>query len=374
MLVAALTASAGSAAARRGARWAAKRMRKDVHEVALLLPLALEDAEVRLRAALAQAGHSAGPLEVRSGQDRRTLRGLVGSGLGGLNPVLVTAVLTAFGPMSTGVALRVAALQGLIRRRLGARTAERVAALVGDAGRLSAGFPAPSTGYGVANDTPGPRPWPGRGTGYLFLTPLCDDPDAYYEADEVADYQHPAVEAVAEELVQRCGGVDEWSGEVDPERYAQAAFVFVRDTVAHSEDVGRWSTAYRASEVLRCGDALCHGKAHLLTALLRARDLPAGLCYQRLADNRGPGGFRLHALVATRIVGRWSRLDPRGGAVGAAAAFDLYDARLAYRTDPARGETEHQGVYVGPPPVLLAALRTAPPGSAVYAHLPAEPH
>lgn len=369
-LVAALAAAAGPRAARRGVRWVAGRLRKVVHEVEFLLPLASADAEARLRAAVARAGRSGGSPEVRTAGDRRTLRGLVGSGPGGLDPVLVTATLTALGPMSTWVVLRVAALEGPIRRRLGTRIAERVTALVGDVWRLPVPPAVTPLAPLPAQVGAGARRWPDRGDGYLALIPVRDDPEAYYAADEVADYRHPAVEAVAEELERGCGGVDGWSVEVDPERYAEAAFVFVRDTIARSEDVDRWSTAYRASEVLRCGDALCHGKAHLLVALLRARGLPAGVCYQRLADDRGPGGFHLHALVATRIVGRWSRLDPRGGA---AAGFDLYDARLAHRTDPARGETDHREVHAVPPPALRAALRTAPHGPAVYAHLPSEP-
>ena len=124
--------------------------------------------------------------------------------------------------------------------------------------------------------------------------------------------------------------------------------------------------------MLESRNAICFGKAHLLTALLRAADIPTGLCYQRLADDSGPDGFVLHGLVATRLAGRWSQLDPRGNKPGVDAQFDLYHERLAWPVDPALGETDYPTVHPSTPPKLLAGLAAARPGPDAYARLPTE--
>ncbi|GAA2073465.1 transglutaminase family protein [Actinomadura alba] len=205
---------------------------------------------------------------------------------------------------------------------------------------------------------------------YLFVTPTSERVEDYYDADEVIDFEHPAIEALADRLQRRFGDSHDQYDEVGDIGFAQAAFTFVRDGIAHSADVDDYSAAYRASDVLRLRNAICFGKAHLLTALLRARDIATGLCYQRIADAGSRDGFVLHGLGATRLSGRWSRLDPRGNKPGVDAQFELYDERLAWTVDPAQGEIDYPYVHPSPPPGLLAALRAARPGPDAYAHLP----
>ncbi|MFC7472142.1 transglutaminase domain-containing protein [Actinomadura keratinilytica] len=52
--------------------------------------------------------------------------------------------------------------------------------------------------------------------------------------------------------------------------YAEAAFTYVRDRVAHSDDTGDPRVTWRASDVLTSATGICHAKAHALCALLRA--------------------------------------------------------------------------------------------------------
>ncbi|MFD8479020.1 transglutaminase domain-containing protein [Kitasatospora sp. NPDC059673] len=183
------------------------------------------------------------------------------------------------------------------------------------------------------------------------------DLDAYLAADEAIDHRHPAV-------VERAAALRR----ADPVATAEAVFGFVRDRIDHSADVGRWSAAYRASDVLAAGNAVCHGKAHLLAALLRANGVPAGLCYQRLEV--------LHGLNSVLLPGSswWVRLDGRGNRNGADGQFATTPAteRPAWTSDPALGRHHYSTLYAAPPPVLLDGLRRARPGTAGFGYLPPE--
>ncbi|RKE20474.1 transglutaminase domain-containing protein [Streptomyces sp. TLI_171] len=183
------------------------------------------------------------------------------------------------------------------------------------------------------------------------------DPAAYLAADEVIDHDHPAI-------VERAAALRR----SDPVATAEAVFEFVRDRIAHSADIGYWSAAYRASDVLAAGNAICHGNAHLLAALLRANGLPAGLCYQRLEV--------LHGLNGVLLPGSswWVRLDPRGNRNGADGHFATTPAaeRTAWPSDASRGEHHYGTVYAAVPPVLLEGLRRGVPGTAGYGYLPPE--
>ncbi|MYW19736.1 transglutaminase [Streptomyces sp. SID2955] len=175
------------------------------------------------------------------------------------------------------------------------------------------------------------------------------DLSAYLAADEVIDHHHPVVRATAARLAAEVG---------DSYEYARAAYEFVRDAIAHSQDSGDLRVTWRASDVLTLGTGICHAKSHALAALLRAEDIPAALCYQRLTDDEG--GHVVHGLVAVRFDGAWHRQDARGNKPGVDARFSLDGERLAWVPDPASGETDHPVLYAAPHPAVLAALRAAP--------------
>ncbi|MFF5897566.1 hypothetical protein ACFY8O_16740 [Streptomyces argenteolus] len=123
--LAALGAAGGGSG--RVVRVVAKLMRKEVHEVDLLLPLPFDDAVKRVSDVLGKAGHIIEPLAVRAGEDV-TVRIVASGGAGGLNPVVVTARVLKADDDHSEVWLRAAAKEGLIRQRAGEKTVALLAA------------------------------------------------------------------------------------------------------------------------------------------------------------------------------------------------------------------------------------------------------
>lgn len=122
----------GGSGGRWGAACAAKRLRKNVHEINLALPLgADESAELVLRT-LADAGRllDPGPSAQPALLGQKTVRAIVGGGFAQMNPVLITVTLLATGPETTNVKVRGAAKEGLIRQRAGEKTARLLAGLL----------------------------------------------------------------------------------------------------------------------------------------------------------------------------------------------------------------------------------------------------
>ena len=188
------------------------------------------------------------------------------------------------------------------------------------------------------------------------------DPDlsAYLAADDVIDHHHPVVRETAARLVREA---------TDSYTYARAAYLHVRDTVPHSADSGDLRVTWRASDVLEQRTGICHAKAHALAALLRAEDIPAALCYQRLAYDGGTGHC-LHGLVAVRFRGAWHRQDCRGNKPGIDARFSLTGERLAWTPDAEAGEVDHPGLYAVPDPGVLQVMRSAPDRPYLWENLP----
>ncbi|WP_327190906.1 hypothetical protein [Streptomyces xinghaiensis] len=110
----------------------AKRLKKNVHEIDLAIPLPFDDAVKRVADVLGGAGRAVEPVRVEPGGDRWTIRVVVGAGVGGMNPVVVTALVTRDGEDGSAVGLRAAAKEGLIKQRAGEKTAVRLAALLSE--------------------------------------------------------------------------------------------------------------------------------------------------------------------------------------------------------------------------------------------------
>ncbi|MFI8323830.1 hypothetical protein [Streptomyces sp. NPDC085529] len=113
-------------------RVVAKLMRKNVHEVDLLVPLPFDDALKRVSGVLRRAGRAVEAVPVGSGEDE-TIRVVAGGGVGGLNPVVVTVRVSKADGGNSKVWLRAAAKEGLIRQRAGKKTAVRLASQLGAA-------------------------------------------------------------------------------------------------------------------------------------------------------------------------------------------------------------------------------------------------
>lgn len=188
------------------------------------------------------------------------------------------------------------------------------------------------------------------------------DVAAYLAPDEAVDHDHPLVQETADAL---------WSATGDAYSYAKVAFEFVRDTIPHSADSGDDRVSWRASDVLGTRNGICYAKSHALTALLRARGIPAGLCYQLLGDDDG-SNLAVHGLVALRLPGGedWSRVDPRGNKPGVDAQFALDREQLAFPVRPELGEIDYPGLYAAPHPAALKALQESADRSQLWRNLP----
>ncbi|MYW29806.1 transglutaminase family protein [Streptomyces sp. SID2119] len=187
---------------------------------------------------------------------------------------------------------------------------------------------------------------------------------AYLAADETIDHGHSVVRETVAALTHE--GDDAYS-------YARTAFEYVRDTIPHSADSGDPRVTWRASDVLATRNGICYAKSIALTALLRARAIPAGLCYQRLTDDDGtnPG---VHGLVALRLPGRdrWARVDPRGNRAGVDARFSLEAERLAWAVREEIGEVDYPALHATPPTEVLHALRSARDRAELWRNLPSQ--
>ncbi|MEU6192450.1 transglutaminase family protein [Streptomyces sp. NPDC047061] len=186
------------------------------------------------------------------------------------------------------------------------------------------------------------------------------DLSAYLAADEAIDHHHPVVRETAARLAAEVE---------DSYAYARSAYEFVRDAIPHSQDSGDLRVTWRASDVLEQRTGICHAKAHALAALLRAEDIPAALCYQRLADDDGPGRV-VHGLIAVRFHGAWHRQDPRGNKAGVDAQFSLDGERLAWVPDSRSSEMDYPVLYAEPHPVVLGVLKAAPDRPYLWKTLP----
>ncbi|AJE43934.1 transglutaminase domain-containing protein [Streptomyces nodosus] len=186
------------------------------------------------------------------------------------------------------------------------------------------------------------------------------DLSAYLAADDAIDHHHPVVREAAARLARQAA---------DSYAYAQAAYEFVRDSLAHSADSGDPRVTWRASDVIELRTGICHAKAHALAALLRAEDIPTALCYQRLMHDDGDG-HAVHGLVAVRFHGSWHRQDPRGNKPGVDARFSLDGERLAWVPDRKFNEVDYPVLYDEPHPAVLSALRAAPDRPALWKTLP----
>ncbi|NUS26608.1 MAG: transglutaminase family protein [Streptomyces sp.] len=196
----------------------------------------------------------------------------------------------------------------------------------------------------------------------MELIQNTSDLSAYLAADEVIDHGHSLVRDTAARLARQAE---------DSYAYARLAFEFVRDTIPHSADSGDPRVTWRASDVLEQGTGICYAKSHALAALLRAEDIPAALCYQRLAHDDGDG-HAVHGLVAVRFNGAWHRQDPRGNKAGVDAQFSLGGERLAWVPDPGFNEVDYPVLYAEPHPAVLSALKAAPDRPHLWKTLPTE--
>jgi len=182
----------------------------------------------------------------------------------------------------------------------------------------------------------------------------------YLEATEYIDWQQPDVLAKAQSLAV---------GKETDEAIAKACFEFVRDEIKHSWDFKLNPLTCKASDVLAHGTGYCYAKSHLLAALLRANNIPTGLCYQRLTIGDVPP-FCLHGLNAVYLKNHgWYRIDARGNKEGVNAQFCPPEELLAFPI-LSKGEADLPEIWSEPLPVIVEALTQNPDIFAVANNLP----
>jgi len=192
------------------------------------------------------------------------------------------------------------------------------------------------------------------------MTPLPPD-SSYLAADAIIDWRHSAVLAKVQALAE---------GAADKIEIAKRCFEFVRDQIHHSWDHRQNPVTCKASEVLERGTGYCYAKSHLLAALLRANEIPAGLCYQRLSAGDGGPPYCLHGLNAVWLEGQgWYRIDPRGNKPGVNAQFTPPVERLAFAINE-RLEADLPEIWAEPLPVVVRVLTRYATVEEVAANLP----
>ena len=156
----------------------------------------------------------------------------------------------------------------------------------------------------------------------------------------------------------------------DEIQIARNCFEFVRDEIQHSWDYQRDETTCSASEVLQFRTGWCYAKSHLLAALLRANNIPAGLCYQRLTVESDQEPFCLHGLNAVYLKAYgWYRIDARGNNDVVQAEFCPPIERLAYPISHS-GEADISCIWPQPLPIITNVLHNYHSCQQVRDHLP----
>jgi transglutaminase-like putative cysteine protease len=192
---------------------------------------------------------------------------------------------------------------------------------------------------------------------------------AYLQASEIIDWHNPEILELARHIASR---------HQSTESIAKACFEWVRDEVHHSRDYRMNPVTCRASDVLKYKTGFCFAKSHLLAALLRANEIPAGLCYQRLSIDDSPSlpqnsndiPCTLHGLNAVFLPQfGWYRIDARGNRQGINAQFLPPQEQLAFEIRLPQ-EADFDRIFAKPLPAVLAALHKSHTWEEVLVNLP----
>jgi transglutaminase-like putative cysteine protease len=174
------------------------------------------------------------------------------------------------------------------------------------------------------------------------------DMEEYLKVSEFIDWQHPEIMKRAKQIAL---------GLETPTAIAKACFEWVRDEIFHSFDYQMNPLTCRASDVLQHKTGYCFAKSHLLAALLRANQIPAGFCYQRLSVDNNGAPYSLHGFNAVYLprVG-WYRIDARGNKEGVNAQFTPLQEQLAYKIQLPE-EADFPVVLAEPLQIVVEALQ-----------------
>jgi len=196
------------------------------------------------------------------------------------------------------------------------------------------------------------------------MYPESDDLNDYLVSDAIIDWQTPAVRQKALELAWPLS---------DEVAKARCLYEWVRDAISHSTDAGLDIVTCTASDVLRQGTGICFAKSHLLAALLRAVNIPAGFCYQVLRRNPPVDNEPvLHGFNAIYLASldRWIRVDARGNTNGINAQFGIKKEQLAFAMDPSADEFIYQTIFAAPVDSVVDRLKMYQSRTELWLDLP----
>ncbi|MFZ2950205.1 MAG: transglutaminase family protein [Desulfuromonadaceae bacterium] len=196
------------------------------------------------------------------------------------------------------------------------------------------------------------------------MYPESDDLNEFLVSDAIVDWQIPAVRQKALELTRSLP---------DEVAKARCLYEWVRDSISHSDDAGLEIVTCTASEVLLHGTGICFAKSHLLAALLRAVNIPAGFCYQVLrldppVDNE-PVLHGFNALYLATL-DKWIRVDARGNKNGINAQFNIKKEQLAFAMDPLADEFIYETIFAAPVSRVVNRLKMYDYRSELWLDLP----
>ena len=183
----------------------------------------------------------------------------------------------------------------------------------------------------------------------------------YLAISDVIDWQHPTIATLAKKIA---------ADRHDPVAIAKACFEWVRDEIHHSCDYHANPVTWRASDVLHHKTGYCYAKSHLLAALLRANQIPAGFCYQRLSLDENGAPYCLHGLNAVYLPEfGWYRIDARGNKPGVNAQFLPPVEQLAFGLQFPE-EVDFGGILAEPLEIVVEALGSRETWDEMLQHLP----
>jgi transglutaminase-like putative cysteine protease len=185
--------------------------------------------------------------------------------------------------------------------------------------------------------------------------------EKYLRASEVVDWSEPEIVELAQQIA---------AGQETAMAIAKACFEWVRDEIHHSFDYQMNPVTCRASDVLKYRTGYCYAKSHLLAALLRANQIPAGFCYQRLSLDDQGAPYSLHGFNAIHLpeIG-WYRVDARGNKKGVNAQFAPPQEQLAFKLQFPE-EADFHAIFSEPLQMIVEALQAQTTWDAMLRHLP----
>lgn len=200
----------------------------------------------------------------------------------------------------------------------------------------------------------------------MHIIQFTEDINKYLENDNVIDYENENIQNLADTLYQKSN---------DEVSFIKSAYEYVRDNISYSADIDNDKITCSASEVLKEGHGICFSKSHLLAALLRAKSIPAGFCYQKLTfDINKTSELVYHGLngVYIKEYKKWIRLDARGNKDGINAQFSLDSEQLAYSINTEIGERDGVIVYPAPDKNIIENLKINKTRTKLFNNLPKE--